>query len=280
MNPAEVHYRIDWRATSHFPGAHASRQQGGGLRFRNHASLLNAPDPRRFDIHASLRDPFEQLQVRIYSQTSTIAVYVLADLSASMGVVGAHAKNAVLAELVASLSYSAYRMGDRFGFVGCADDEREPWLLPATMNRGAGHALADALRSEMPNGRDAQGMLKAAELLGPRRALVFLVSDFFWPPALLDAVLESLAYHDVVPVVLWDRQECEQLPRYGLVRVVDAETQRSRLLLMRPTLKRRIQQAFEARLAQLQASCARFGRLPLVLEDGFDADRMSQYFYD
>jgi hypothetical protein len=84
----------------------------------------------------------------------------------------------------------------------------------------------------------------------------------------------------VVPVVLWDRQECEQLPRYGLLRVVDAETQRSRLLLMRPALKRRIQQAFEARLAQLHTSCARFGRLPLVLDDGFDADRMSQYFYD
>ena len=120
---------------------------------------------------------------------------------------------------------------------------------------------------------------KRPRLLGTRRALVFLVSDFHWPATLLESVLESLAYHDVVPVVLWDRREYDGLPRYGLVRLVDAETGRSRLLCMRPALKRRIQQAFDARRAQLQAVCARFGRLPLFMEDGFDAEQVSQYFY-
>ena len=279
MNPAEIHYRINWRASSHFPGHHASRQQGGGLQFRNHAPLLDAPDPRRFDIHASLRDPFEQLQVRIYSQTSTIPVYVIADLSASMGFVGARPKAAVLAELVASLSYSAYRTGDRFGFVGCADAHSEPWLLPATMNRAAGHALVEQLRAWVARAGDAEGMLKAADLLGARRALVLLVSDFHWPATLLQQTLESLAYHDVVPVVLWDRHEYDDLPRYGIARVLDPETRHSRMLLMRPGLQKRIRQAFVIRREQLETVFARFARMPLVLQDGFDADEVTHYFY-
>lgn len=280
MNPAEVHYRIAWRASSHFPGAHASRQQGGGLRFRNHASLLDAPDPRRFDIHASLRDPYEQLKVRIYSQTSTIPVYVVADLSASMGFVGVRAKMATLAALVASLTYSTFRAGDRFGFVGCGDDDSEPWVLPASMHRAGGHELAQALGGFEPRGRNAQGLLRAAEFLGARRALVFLVSDFHLPASLVDAVMESLAYHDVVPVVLWDRDEYERLPRYGLARVRDPESGASRLLLMRRGLRQRIAQSFAARLQALGERLAVHGRLPLVLDDGFDADAVSHYFYD
>lgn len=279
MQPAEIHYRIPWRASSHFPGAHASRQQGGGLRFRNHAALLDAPDPRRFDIHASLRDPFGQLQVRIYSQTSTIPVVVVADLSASMAFVGAHSKTATLAALVASLSYSSYRMGDRFGFVGCGDGQTEPWLLPATVNRAAAASIAEALLHSAPTARDARGLLQAAQWLGTRRALVFLVSDFHWPATLLEEVLASLAFHDVVPVVLWDKREFAELPRFGLVRLADPESGQSRLLLMRPALKRRIEHAFAARRAALEHTCARYGRLPLVLQDGFDADAVSHYFH-
>lgn len=280
MNPAEIHYRITWRASSHFPGAHPSRQQGGGLRFRNHASLLDAPDPRRFDIHASLRDPYEQLKVRIYSQTSTVPVYVVADLSASMGFVGARAKMTTLAALVAALSHATFRAGDRFGFVGCGDSEAEPWLLPATMHRAGGQALASALEGFEPRARDARGLLHAAELLGARRALVFLVSDFHWPDALLDAVMQSLAYHDVIPVLLWDRDEYERLPRYGLARVRDPESGHSRLLVMRHGLRERIAAAFAAREAHLNERFAPYGRLPLKLDQGFDADAVSHYFYD
>ncbi len=279
MNTAEVHYKVRWRANSSFPGHHASQQKGGGLQFSNHAPLIDAPDPRRFDIRASLRDPFEQIQVRIFRQTSAIPLYVIADLSASMNFVGAHAKMKVLSELVACLSYSAYRTGDRFGFVGCAESAQEAYLLPASMNRAAGIDMAERLRSTQPIGQNSHGLLSAAELIGKRRALIFLVSDFHFPLSLLDEVLASLAYHDVVPTVLWDRHEFEGLPRFGLARVVDRETGRSRLLLMRPGFKKRIEQAFVARRAALLEVFTRHGRAPLILENGFDADEVTHYFF-
>jgi hypothetical protein len=279
MTTAELHYKIDWRASGHYPGHHASMQKGGGLQFRNHAALINAPDPRRFDVHASLRDPFEQVQVRVYRQTSAIPVYVIADLSASMSFVGASAKMHVMADFVAGLSDSATRTGDRFGFVGCAEATSDEWLLPATMNRAAGAELAERLRAYQPRGLSSQALLSAADSLGGRRALVFLVSDFHFPAPLLAQVLSALAYHDVVPVMLWDRHEHERLPRFGLVRVFDHETHGSRLLLMRPGLRRRIQERFAVQRKQLFDVFAQHGRLPLLMEDGFDADEVTRYFF-
>ncbi|MSR13921.1 MAG: hypothetical protein EXR86_05015 [Gammaproteobacteria bacterium] len=279
MKLTEVHYKVPWRAAGNFPGHHASRQKGGGAQFRNHAPLLDAPDPRRFDVHASLRDPFEQLQFRVYRQTSAIPIYVVADLSASMNFVGANAKMSVVADLVACMSYSAYRTGDRFGFIGCADPHSEPVWLESTMNRAAGIDLARQLRTRPPQGSNSEGLLKAAELLGTRRALVFLVSDFHFDPTLLDEILVSLAYYDVVPVMVWDRHEYAQLPRFGIVRVMDHETGRNRLLLMRPSLRQRIEREFDSRRERLAEIFRQHGRLPLVLEDGFDADEVTHYFF-
>jgi uncharacterized protein (DUF58 family) len=279
MNAGEVHYKVPWRASSSYPGHHSSQQKGGGLQFRNHVPLIDAPDPRRFDVRASLRDPFEQIRVRVYQQTSSIPIYVIADLSASMGFEGANSKKDVLAEFVACMSYSAYRTGDTFGFIGCADKFSKPLLLPSTLNRAAGAAFADQLRARQPQGKNSEGLLAAAELLGSRRALVFLLSDFHFSPALLEQVLASLAYHDVIPVMLWDRQEYEDLPDFGIARVTDLETSRSRMLLMRPVLKQRIQQKFIDRREKLVELFCQYGRAPLLLQDGFNPDEVTRYFF-
>ncbi|MCB1748823.1 MAG: hypothetical protein H6977_15820 [Gammaproteobacteria bacterium] len=279
MSPGEVHYKVGWRAAGHHPGHHPSRQQGGGLHFQHHVPLADAPDPRRFDVRASLRDPFERIQVRVYRQTSAIPVWVVADLSASMAYAGTCAKTAVLADLVAGLGYSAYRTGDRFGFVGCAERPLDDWLMPSTMNRAGALDLAARLRGLVPHGRGADGLATAAGLLGARRALVFLVSDFHLPLELVERTLLGLALHDVVPVVLWERSEYAELPRFGLARVRDAESGRSRLLFMRPALHRRIAAAYAARRERLATLFARHGRLPLYLERGFDADEVTHYFF-
>ncbi|MGR8918794.1 MAG: DUF58 domain-containing protein [Gammaproteobacteria bacterium] len=278
MKNHEVHYKIGWRSKGNFPGHHPSQQPGSGLQFRSHVNLIDAPDPRRFDIRASIRDPFEQLKVRVYQQTSSIPVFVVADLSASMDYAGAHHKRAVLADLVEAISYSAYRTGDTFGFYGGSDHGQQPIRMPPTFNRAAGIELGRRLRSEGPAGRDVTRLEEACGFVGSKRALVFLVSDFHFPLRETERIMASLAYHDVVPVVVWDRHEFERLPRFGLLRIVDAETRQSRLLLMRGSLKRRLQENFAARRQELTQLLLRHGRAPLMLLDGFQADEVSRYF--
>ena len=274
-----LHYKVQWRARGNYPGHHPSLQRGGGLQFRNHVPLIDAPDPRRFDVRASLRDPFLQIQVRVYQQPSAIPVYVIADLSASMRFGGAASKAHRVAELVADLSYSAYRTGDPFGFIGCADSQTAPLFLAPTIRRAAGLEIAETLRATPPQGKNSEGLLKAANLLSARRALVFLVSDFHFSTPLLEQLLASLAYHDLVPVILRDRNEYENLPNFGLARVVDHETGQSRMLLMRPELKRQIQQKFAVRQKAQSSLFNQFGRRPLVLHDEFVPDEVTRYFF-
>ncbi len=91
--------------------------------------------------------------------------------------------------------------------MGCDDQVRADLPLAQTRRRGAGLALAQTLRGLQPTGRSARGLGEAHRHLPSRRALVFLVSDFHLPLEQIDAVLNSLALHEVVPVVLWDPLE-------------------------------------------------------------------------
>ncbi|MGH8751708.1 MAG: DUF58 domain-containing protein, partial [Burkholderiales bacterium] len=243
----EFHYKISWRARGAHPGHHRGMQSGGASEFRGHAPLLAHPDPRRLDLLASLRDPFSEWRVRVYSQKSSIPVYLIADVSASMGFGGVKRKLDVLADFTAALGYSAYRTGDRFGFIGCDETVRQDFLLPPTFARGAGVEWAGRLRAFSAAGKNAAGLTQAHHFLGRTRALIFLSSDFHFPLDFLDSVLTSLARHDVVPLVLWDRAEYEQLPPSGLAWVQDSESGRRRLLWLRPWLQEKILDAFARR---------------------------------
>ncbi|MBX9608549.1 MAG: hypothetical protein K2Y51_20185 [Gammaproteobacteria bacterium] len=275
---AELHYKVRWRPRGGHPGHHPSTHQGGGLEFRHLVPLANAPDPRRFDVRASLRDPFGQIQVRVYQQTSAIPVFALVDLSASMRVGGARSMLARACEFVACLGYSAARSGDAFGLVACADEGSAPLYNPPSANPAAAWAAAQALGAAAPPGRDARGLLAATHLLGARRALVFLLSDFQLPLALVEQLLAALAHHDVVPVLLEDGAATARLPDWGLARVRDSESGQQRLILLRPGYKRRVREHARQRREALQALCLRQGRAPLVVDGPFEADHVTRYF--
>ena len=275
----EFHYRSAAPARGHFPGHHRSRSGDSGFEFRGHADLLDAPDPRRLDLHASLRDPFGGWIVRVYSQRQSIPVVMVADLSASMRFEGRQRKLDVVADFAESLAWSAWRTGDSFGFIGCDSAVRSDWLLPQTRSRAAGSGVAQRLRGLQATGRSAQGLLDAHHHLPRQRALVFLLSDFHLPGADITALLRSLAHHMLVPVVVWDRLEFGLSAPRGLAPVVDLESGRRRLVWWRPALR---EKWLAHQHAHREALMQQFGaqRLkPLFIEDGFEADAVTRHFH-
>ena len=278
MIVAEFHYRVPWRTRSSHPGHHRSVSAGGGFEFRGHATLLGAPDPRRFDIQASLRDPFGQILMRVYTQRSAIPVYLIADVSASMGFTGRSRKLDVLADFTLSLGYSAYRSGDPFGFIACDNRLRADLVQPLTRAKAAGQALSTRLRVLVPAASGSRGMLEAPAYLSQSRSLVFLCSDFHFSLDLLSRILAGLARHTVVPVVLWDSVEIE-VPASGIAVMRDAEMGRRRSVLLRATLRERMHRAFAERRQQLEACFLACGARPLFLSDRFDAAELTRYFY-
>ena len=275
----EFHYRIGWPALGHFPGHHKSHRGDSGFEFRGHASLMDAPDPRRLDLHASLRDPFGQWIVRVYSQRKSIPVYLLADLSASMSFIGVRRKLDVVADFTESLAYSAYRTGDSFGFIGCDESVRQDLLLPPTHTKGAGTALSNTIRGMQTLGSSAAGLLQVSRYMQQRRALVFLISDFHLPTDMLTRVLGDLSRHEVVPVVVWDPAEFSTLQGNGLARLSDPESGRTRFLWLRPVLRQKWADKLRARRVMLHELFRHHQLRPLFLENGFRADAVTAHFF-
>ncbi len=252
---------------------------GMGQLFKSHVPLLAYPDPQRLDMRASLLDVFGGYWVRSYHQRSPIPVVVIADLSGSMNFNGRQSKHQALTDFAVSLAHSAYQGGDAFSFIGCDHQVRSELFLPASHRRGLSECLQRTLIDFVPSQASAEGLRQCTDWLPTRRSLVFLISDFHLPDALLRDTLHSLSHHDVVPVMLWDDAEYLDLPDWGLVRLQDLESGRYRTLMLRPSLKQAILQRYHNRLQQLVRVFLTQGREPLLLQSGVHDDPATRYFY-
>lgn len=276
--PEIFNYRLPATVAGVFPGAHAGQMVGMGKLFKRHAPLIASPDPRRIDLRASVLDPYRQFSVRVYQQASQLSVYLLADLSASMSFSGDQDKKTILRDCLLSIAASAEQAGDRFGFIGCADGiDPAHVLLASKVDSGRVLQLAERLFQLRLTGR-AQGLLQACRYLPPKPSLIFLLSDFYLPPAFINRLLSVFAPHTLIPLVIWDRREYDNLPPWGLLHLRDAETGKHRMVLMRPQLRRRITEAFRQRRQQLQRQLQSLGCEPLFLRNGYSAGQLEHYF--
>jgi len=276
---AVLPYRLRWRPRGEKPGAHPARAEGGEGSFRGLLPLLARPDPRRIDLRATLRDPFDAVHVRSFAPRRAITVAALVDLSGSMGfdeAMPGHGPPEV-ARFAATLAASAAAGGDAFTLLAADDAPREDIRIAPTHRRGIAQEVLSRLAHAPASRRSARGLLAAAEDLPRRRCLVFLVSDFLIPAADLADLLDALWRHDVVPVVVRDSRTEGHVPAYGLMEAQDAETGARRLVVMRPSLRARWRAQAHARLEALDAAFTARGRHAFHLVDRFDPDALHDF---
>ncbi len=271
-----INYRPSQPTRSAYAVAHRSTIAGAGYLFHRYAPLLTHPDPRRLDMRASILDPLHQFQVRAYQQFSQFDVYLLADLSASMGYQGEYAKQRVLARFFTALARSTREYGDRFAFVGCQQHIQQRWTLPLSRHRANVTVMQQQLEHACLAG-NAQGLFAAWQYVAAQRSLVFLVSDFNFPLTQLHPLLCKLQNHDLVPVVLWDNNEYQNLPAWGLLNTQDMENGQQRLLWLRPGMREKLIAAYKQREAQLKKCFRDHGREALFLTQGFNAHTINSF---
>lgn len=272
-------YHIGWRSRGRQPGRHASTQRGMGMEFRGHTTLLSYPDPRRIDIRQTIRDPLEQIYVRLFNQKSATPVYVICDMSGSMNFGTRKRKLKLAAEIAASVAQSASQHHDPFGFIGFDEIVREDWISTTSFKSQRAIELTESLKSFHPEAINCNGITEVYRYLPRERALVFLISDFHMPTSLLEESLSNLLRHHIVPVVLWDPSEYKNLPEFGITNVADTETGEMRTLFLRKELRANIVNAFEKRREEIYALFMQFDMPPFYVENTFDANLLTEYFY-
>jgi hypothetical protein len=175
------------------------------------------------------------------------------------------------------------RSGDAFGLVACDNTVRLDLFEPPSHRLG----LADEIRNKLLTGQpfssqsDASALPFAAQQLRQKRSLVFLISDFHLPDALLTESLTSLALHDVVPLVIWDSAEYRNIPAWGWARVRDMESGGDRSIFLRPSLARQIKESYLTRCQTIITKCLQAGtRPPFFIEDTFNAEQLTRHLLE
>ena len=274
----EFSYHISWRSRGRHSGSHSSTQRGMGMEFRGHTTLLSYPDPRRIDIRQTIRDPLEQVYVRIFNQKSATPVFAIADLSGSMNFGGKQSKVVLTSKIASAIAMSATHNSDPFGFIGFDDVVREDWLCTQSFRAHQALELTAALKNFEPEQVGSAGLNDVNRFLPRERSLIFLISDFHMPINELEDSLSLMMQHHVVPIVLWDSSEYKNLPEFGITSVTDCETGEKRTLFLRKDMRANIVASFEARRAEIQALFMKFDMAPFFVEGDFDADALTEYF--
>lgn len=273
----DISYRLDWRTRTSRAGAHRSSISGSGGMFRDLTSLLDARDPRRIDLRQTLRDPYDAIHVRRFEQTSAITVTVIADMSGSMTFAGRTRKHRLVSDLIQAISNSAIKTGDAFALIAVGATALPELSQPATRSRATVARAIDAMTNHHAGRSSIAGLPEAASLVGTRRGLVFLVSDFLMADGLLTETFERLSRHDVIPIALYDSAEIEALPDWGLMELDDLETGRRRLVVLRPSVKDAWRRRIEARRSDFRNTARRFGREPFEVTDRIEWDRLAAH---
>ncbi|MBS1118928.1 MAG: hypothetical protein H6Q90_1156 [Deltaproteobacteria bacterium] len=270
-------------------GAYLSVFKGRGMEFDEVRPYVPGDDIRAIDWNVTARTG--EPHIKRFVEERELTVMLLVDVSASQDFgSGRRSKLEAAVELSALLAMSAVNNGDKIGlllFHGGADlyipprkggkhalrvvrevlargqaipgglsARRTPFPLPRAIRRWWAK-LQTATRAEPRRATSIAAALEFCRQVLPRRAVLFLVSDF-----LDDGYLQVLRHanrkHDVVAALITDPREAV-MPPAGLVTLEDAESGTTRLIdtrspAFRTELATRATERTEGLRAQLRAT--------------------------
>jgi uncharacterized protein (DUF58 family) len=271
-------YHINWRTKGHHPGQHKSNQRGMGIEFAGHSNLIDYPDPRRIDIRQSMRDPLEQIYVRIFNQRSTTPVMVVTDLSSSMNYGLKRTKLNLASEIGTVISNSVISRSDALGFIGFNEHTETKWWSPLSYRPHKTQLLIKRLQNHNSIGSGHKGIKNIFRIIPRDHTLIFLISDFHMPIKDIEHSLSRLTKHTIVPIILWNRTEYEDLPRFGIISITDPESGLEKTIFLRKTMLKKIKDQFKRRKKELEKIFLKYNSPPFFVNDKFEVLEMTKYF--
>jgi len=201
-------------------GNNASLFQGEGFEFAELREYVYGDDVRKIDwkTTAKLGKPF----VKVYKEERELNVVVVSVLSGSTYFGTVKQKSDVMAEVVATLGFSAVKNSDLFSHMIFADKMYD--LSKPSKKLFSVHKAVEDVMAFDPLGKEADYPQLVETLVSrlKKKALLFIVSDFVG-----DIDLKLLAKkHDVFAVIVRDKFE-ENPSELGYLQLIDMETRQS-----------------------------------------------------
>jgi uncharacterized protein (DUF58 family) len=201
-------------------GNNASLFQGEGFEFAELREYVYGDDVRKIDwkTTAKLGKPF----VKIYKEERELNVVVVSMLGGSVYFGTVKQKSDIIAEVVATLGFSAVKNSDLFSHMIFADQLYE--ASKASKKLFSVHKAVEDVFAFDPLGKegDFSALVETLHNRLKKKSLLFIVSDFVGD---IDLKLLSKK-HDVFAVMVRDKFE-EDPSELGYLRLIDMESRQS-----------------------------------------------------
>jgi len=228
-----------------------TKKSGSGIEFADHRDYVPGDDFRYLDWNIYQR--LGRLLLRLYEEEEDLSIYVILDMSSSMGF-GRNKKVLYAKRMAAALAYIGLANLDRVTLVTTTDHVMD--RMPATRGKQRIFKVFQFLRSVHPDGTTDLGQaLKAFVSQHKRRGLAILLSDLYDPEG-FEAGINVLRYNKFEPFVLHllDAQDGKP-PVRGDVRVYDCETGEEREVTVTSRVLEKYREAYEKYVDDVRLFC-------------------------
>ena len=205
-----------------FAGEYHTAFKGKGMTFSEVREYQYGDEIRAIDWNVTAR--MGRPYVKVFEEERELTVMLLVDVSGSrqFGTM-TQLKRDVVAEIAATLAFSAILNNDKIGVIFFSDHV-EKFIPPKKGRKHILYIIRELLDFEPES--HATNIAEALRFMTnviKKRCTAFLISDFIDDGDLQDAFTIANRKHDLVAVQVYDNRDAE-LPDLGLVKMRDAET--------------------------------------------------------
>ncbi len=216
-----IQIRTSHMASDLFAGHYHSTFKGMGMEFEEVREYEPGDDVRSIDWNVTARQgrPF----IKRFREERELTVMLLVDVSGSQGFgTAGQLKRDLVAEVGATLAFSAIKNNDKVGLIGFSD-RIERFVKPDKGTRHVLRVIRELLTMRATGrGTSIRTGLEYLSQVQRRRAVVFLISDF-QDEGYERALRIARRRHDLIPVTVTDPREIE-LPKARFIEFADSET--------------------------------------------------------
>lgn len=223
-----------------FAGEYHSAFKGRGMMFSEVREYQYGDDLRDIDWNVTARQnrPF----VKVYEEERELTVMLVVDVSGSrnFGAVGDE-KRQMIAEIAATLAFSAIQNNDKIGAVFFSD-KIEKFIPPKKGKKHILFIIRELLDFKPENrGTDIAMAVRYLTDALKKRCTMFLISDFIDESEYQKPLTIACNKHDVMALQVYDKRD-SKMPDVGLIRVLDLETGRAQWV---DTSSSRVRKAYD-----------------------------------
>jgi uncharacterized protein (DUF58 family) len=232
-----------------------TRKVGSGIEFADHRTYARGDDFRYIDWN--LYGRLDKLLLRLFEEEEDLHIYILVDVSDSMGIGHPLPKLHYAMQVGAALTYVGLANLDRVSIIPFSD--RIIDRLPPARGKNRIFRVFDFLKKCDIGGKtELAGCMKAFVTQNKRRGLAVVISDFYDPEG-FEQGINTLRYNKFEPFILqvYDQREAEP-NLHGDLALVDCETGDTREVTVSKSLLEQYTKAHEAYCKELEAYCTKY----------------------